>query len=181
MISIWTLIKAAAYIGMLILLYGAIQGTVYADTWNLVTLDHITPKITYNYSNKTFSDGELEDFARFMMQDETKNNHYINGSFECMNFAMGLLVNASKQGFYLYIVNIRDSKHYPGGHYVNGFRLVSGKCIIIEPQTGEFITQRLIHDGEIETVTFIPREAIVKIISDSEIVCSGKGSMEVQL
>ena len=79
------------------------------------------------------SSEEFQEFTAWMnTTDQTNENKYIEGRFDCTAFAACLSINATKAGYPALVAYI-DSEKFPEGHAVNVLE-VEGEYRFIEPQ-----------------------------------------------
>jgi len=83
----------------------------------------------YTLRNPTYS-----ELKRFLQEDETDDNEYIEGVYTCTNFASDLNNNAEEEGFraaYVYM-------EYPdAAHSLAAFQTVDRGLVFIEPQSDD--------------------------------------------
>ena len=83
----------------------------------------------YDLRNPTYS-----ELKRFLREDNTDENEYVDGVYTCSNFAADLNNNAEEKGFraaYVYI-------EYPdAAHSLAAFETVDRGLVFIEPQSDD--------------------------------------------
>jgi hypothetical protein len=88
-----------------------------------------------------FRDPTYSEIKRFIKEDDTDKNEYVEGSYSCTDYAAGLNNNAAQLGYnaaYVYI-SYADGT----GHAITAFQTVDKGLIFIEPQ----------FDDEVQVVT----------------------------
>lgn len=76
-------------------------------------------------------DPRYDELMRFLEEDKTNENEYVEGKYTCTNFAADLNKNAEDEGFraaYVYI------EYLDGAHAIAAFETVDKGLVFIEPR-----------------------------------------------
>lgn len=94
-------------------------------------------------------------FIHFLEDDQTNLNKYDADEYNCLDYALNLWENATKEGYSIAIVNIAACSSYPDGHYVVAYTVAGNGWVVVEPQNDAVITDTLQADGVAENITMI--------------------------
>jgi hypothetical protein len=76
---------------------------------------------------------DFGEFQKWLSEDQTDRNAYVNVTYDCLAFSTALTENATRSGHKdIYMANIQASQ-YPEGHWINAI-LMDDNYIFIEPQ-----------------------------------------------
>ncbi|MFC2001092.1 hypothetical protein ACFLUZ_01145 [Chloroflexota bacterium] len=85
----------------------------------------------------TIKDPSYNEMTRFLSTDDTDQTEYIEGEYECTEFAMDLCNRAEEQNIRCAFVSLR----FPGkiGHAIVAFNTIDEGLIYIEPQHDDLV------------------------------------------
>jgi hypothetical protein len=102
-------------------------------------------------------------FMHFLEDDMTNLNKYDAGEYNCLDYAMNLWENATKEGYELALVNIAPCKQFPDGHYCVAYQTSATDWVLIEPQSDVSWNDALVKDGQDEEIVMFAMTGFTKV------------------
>lgn len=106
---------------------------------------------------------DIFSFEEFLSIDQTDKNIGIKDSYECLNFSLDLIKNASAMGYNVVLVIIPPRGGSNISHAVIGFMLEDGSIALFEPSTDDQISLWGLRAEGIHEIKIIQPETVKRI------------------
>ena len=135
---------------------------------------------TATLDSEVLSNTDVFRFEKFLEIDQTDKNIGVVGSYECLDYSLDLIRNASAVGIDLELVNISPCLAIPTGHYLVAFPFADGTWLLVEPQNDRTYDLSKLRAMGITTIMLIPPETIERIDTE-HIVFPSDTAMELSI
>lgn len=111
----------------------------------------------------TLRDPSYGEMFRFLRLDKTDRTEYVEGEYECVNFASDFIKNAFERGYHCYFVYLDFQE---SSHAIVAFNTTDHGLIYVEPQYDEIMKPKIGHVYFNRRIFYAPDfdDTILKII-----------------